>query len=170
MKSISMRKALVVVPFLAICFVSKAQKGNPYDILAALSEKMNIKYPILDSLIPLHSSNVGNNDSNGLTRGEKREFRIAVRHASGFRLISDSLKEWKLLPALPILKVFENFDSAGSVLIEKQKPFYMISNPIFLRQGKVIVNVNLIRGYGYTYILEWKNGKWAILKEIYNWM
>jgi len=161
---------LAVVPLLYTCHVSKAQKENPYGVLTAISQKFNLKYPVLDSLIPLHSSDMTNDNSSGLTKGEEREFGNAVRQARGFRLNSDSLREWKFLPALPILKVFETFDSFGSALVEKQKPFYVISNPIFLRHGKAIVNVNLIGSYGYTYILEWKNGKWVILTEIYNWM
>ena len=152
--------------------IAQGVNPNPYDIINALSNEINSKFPVLDSLYPSKKIDVkGEILDTFFTRKEKKEIREASTRATGFRLSNSILTNKKLIPAEPIFKAFINPDSANLKLIEEAKPFYMLSNPIFFHhQTKAIISLSLIKGFGSTFILEKREGKWIVIKQIYEWM
>jgi hypothetical protein len=164
-------KLLILSLLLALTMTGLSQSTSPYVIITTLGSQMDKKYPMLDSLFPLRKINLKEKEWDSLSKKDKRTIKREISTAQGYKLDSDSLQGYKLLAALPVFQGFSNFDSAASKRIEQNQPFYMISTPVFLDDSKkCIVLVSLIRGFGYSYILERKNYKRIILRSIYGWM
>lgn len=164
-------RLIIMILFALNSQVLSAQDSSPYSVIRALSSEMNSKFPILDSLYPVKSYDLSSKDYSYLSKKEKKEIKRVLKKQLGYSLREDSLQDRILIAASPIFHAFKDFDSTASILIEKTQPFFMISNPVFFaRQRKAIINVSLIRGYGYTYILEKTGEEWKIVKSIYGWM
>lgn len=165
------RTILIIALISSFSYTVCGQSGNPYEIIRALEKQMNSNYPIVDSLSPFLITSFTGKDWNSLTAREKRKLRRAVKEQMGIKLNQDSLPHRKLIPSFPVFEAFANLDSSGIRMIEQQQPFYMLSNPLFFAgNSKAIVDLSLIRGFGYTYILERRNNDWVIIESIYRWM
>ncbi|HVU58101.1 MAG TPA: hypothetical protein VHD83_23735 [Puia sp.] len=166
-----LRILTVSILFTHVSDLAKAQNGAPYEVLRVLAIQMNPKFPVLDSLYPFHST-----DFNGaawaiLSKDEKRELKKRTKQSFGVKISSDSLTGTTLIPALPVFMAFAKADSPSLRFIEQTQPFYMISAPVFIHNNtKAVVFLSLIKRFGTTYILQKKDRKWTILKDIYEWM
>jgi hypothetical protein len=167
----SIKRTLAVIFFSwSYCTVS-GQNGNPYEIVRTLARQMEASYPIVDSLCPFSISTFHGKDWSFLKNKEKRNLKKAVKAGNGIRIHQDSLQNLRLISAHLIFEAFSNFDSTSLKVIEKNQPFYMLSNPLFFaKNSRAIVALTLIKGFGYTYIFEKRNHNWIVIKSIYRWM
>jgi hypothetical protein len=132
-------------------------------------QKINLKFPVIDSLHPTSTKNLSSDLQ--LTKKELKEIKKVGKTQRGISLDSSYFKSFKIIPALPIYKAFNNTDTVNLKFIEASKPFYIISNPLFFSKNqKAIIDVDFIGSGGYTYILEIKGSKWVICKEILRWV
>lgn len=146
-----------------------AQTCKSCEIFQSLQQKINFQFPIVDSLHPIDTRNL--NPNLGLTKKEIKELKKNGKLQRGLTLNSSNIKGAKTIPANSIYKAFKKMDSTNLKFIEQNKPFYLISNPLFFSNNcKAIVDVDLIGRGGYTYLLKRENGKWIIIKEIIRWI
>lgn len=148
--------------------ICRPQQGSPYEIIQALikNNEISTSTPLLDSLTPWGNINIQDKVWNILTTEEKAELVATVKVANGYKLHSDTLKNIRLLPSTEFLQSFRNFDAYTLELINKSKPFYWISNPIFLHQNsKAIFSVFTVTGLCVSYIYEKRNGEWVSIAQ-----
>jgi hypothetical protein len=148
--------------------ICTAQQGDPYEIIQTLikSKEISTNIPLLDSLTPWGKINIKDRKWDILNTEEKTELVAAVKIANGFKLHSDTLKIIPLLPSTEFLKSFEKGNAFTVELINKYKPFYWISNPIFLHNNsKAVFSLFSIPGLHVSYLYEKKNGEWAPIAE-----
>jgi hypothetical protein len=167
----TVKRILIITFFSLFSYTVSGQSGNPYEIIRALAKQMDTNYPIVDTLYPFVIASFTGKDWNVLTGKEKRRLKYVVKKEKGIKLSQDSLPDRKLIPSSSIFEAFENVDSTGIKVIEQYQPFYMLTYPLFFAGNtKAIVALNLIKGFGYTYIFERRNNDWVIIKSIYRWM
>jgi len=141
------KRFIIFLSFSIIIKTSGAQCNSPYSVLKALSSQLNKNYPLLDSLHPLSKIDFGSTEWSGVSKKDKKKIRKTIAHGKGYGLHRDSLSGFKFISALPIYTAFETFDSSSLETIKKNKPCYMISNPIFFKNNtRCYIMVSLIGG------------------------
>lgn len=150
------------------CSNSSAQNTEIKDILRVVEQKMNTALLVTDSLQPFYPKGLGK--KLGLSKKEIKEIKKKAKLQHGLKLDKSYTESLNFIAAEPLYTAFNKLDSESLQLIEKKKPFYLLSVPIFFRDAnKAIIDVTLIGGYGTTYILEKKESHWVIIKEIIRW-
>ena len=150
----------------------QAQQSEITEALVALNGKINIRFPIVDSLHPftLNGSTEYQKDI-GLSKQEASEIKKYSKKSAGKKLDSSFIHGSRLISSQAFYKAYQNGDSLSSSFIEKNKPFYTLSVPLFFNDGqKAVLDMDLIGRGGYTYLLVKKQGKWVIEKEFVRWI
>jgi hypothetical protein len=147
------------------------QERNTYAVLNGLSSKIDSNIPIVDSLYPSKLLGLLKREQKLFTKKEVNELRKNLKRSVGFKLKQDSINWGQLIPAKPLMNFIYDSDSSNLKLVEKSKPFCIISAPIFFNNNsKVLISIDVIGSYGYSYIMQRVNDKWIILKEIFRWV
>lgn len=150
-------------------FSVNAQDIEILEVLKTLSTKMNLKLSVADTLYPLKISK--SVFSLHLLKYEIKEIKKHNKRQKGKKLDQSWLDGVNFISAKLIYEAFKKLDSVNTDYIEKNKPFYLISNPLFFsNQKKAIVDIDLIGSGGYTYLLLKKDNEWFIEEEIVRWI
>jgi hypothetical protein len=150
----------------------QAQQSEITEALVALNGKINIRFPVVDSLHPftLKGSTEYQKDF-GLSKQEASEIKKYSKKSAGKKLDSSFIHGSRLISSQAFYKAYQNGDSLSLSFIEKNKPFYTLSVPLFFNDGqKAVLDMDLIGRGGYTYLLVKKQGKWVIEKEFVRWI
>lgn len=168
-----MNKAILLV-FMALQFLGKvnAQQNDIAGIFRALKGKVNQTFPVSDSLYPMSVKSLTNiRKFLPISRKDAREIRAASKTPSGIKLNNGFLAGARLIAASPAYRDYPVPDSSSLSFIETNKPFYIISAPLFFAgRRKAIIDIDLIGRGGYTYLLVKENVGWAIQSEIVRWV
>ncbi|WP_315821505.1 hypothetical protein [Paraflavitalea speifideaquila] len=100
--------------------------------------------PIIDSLPPFVVTRFGADYK--LTRKEIREIKRQAQDQKGLKLNEENFNGGRFIPAAPILAAFKDVDSVSFKIIGKQKPFYMISMPVFLTINAMLYYILILLG------------------------
>ncbi|HET6256220.1 MAG TPA: hypothetical protein VFE32_19235 [Puia sp.] len=147
-----------------------AQHTDIMEALAKEGGKINTKLPIIDSLLPfkvnkMQLSNL--REKFALTKNEASEIHKIIEKSRGERLNATEMPGTLLISA----SLLYNGDTLNVSFMGKNKPFYILSIPILFDHGeKAVIDVDLVGGGGYTYLLIKQQGQWVVEKEIVRWV
>ncbi|HMH20155.1 MAG TPA: hypothetical protein VK563_00195 [Puia sp.] len=166
------RNIYLIATLLLIGSNIQAQQGEIHDVLAGLKKKINLRFRISDSLPPTSIKKLDNLQHDlSLSKQEVREVRKANTRIKGMKLDNTLLDGVSFISASSIYKAYQFADSSSLSFIERNKPFYILSFPLFFDNGqKAIIDLDLIGRGGYTYLLVKRNDKWVIDKEMVRWV
>lgn len=163
---------ILSISLLALDTSVQAQQCEITEVLVALNGKINIRFPIVDSLHPFALKGLTEYQKDfGLSKQEASEIEKHSKKSAGKKLDSSFINGSRLIPSQAFYKAYQNGDSLSLSFIEKNKPFYTLSVPLFFNDGqKVVLDIDLIGREGYTYLLVKRQGKWVIQKEFVRWI
>jgi len=163
---------ILSISLLALEHSVQAQQREITETLAALKGEINFRFPIVDSLHPFtFNGSIGYQKDFGLSKQDVSEIKKHNKKRSGIKLDSSFIHGSRLISSQAFYKAYQNGDSLSLSFIEKNKPFYTLSIPIFFNDGKkAVLDIDLIGRGGYTYLLVKKQGKWIIEKEYVRWI
>ena len=163
---------ILSMSLLALDHNIQAQQSEIIEALGALNGKINILYPIVDSLHPFTLNGLTEYQKDfGLSKQEESEIKKHSKKSAGKRLDSSFIHGSRLISSQDFYKAYKIGDSLSLSFIEKNKPFYTFSVPLFFNHGqKAVLDMELIGRGGYTYLLVKRQGKWIIEKEFVRWI
>lgn len=163
-----MKKTIFI--FVLIIFSSAvfSQTYNPYPIINSLLSKENAQLPLLDSAYKMLSLNFKSKGWSFLSKTEKKELKKAIKRASGFRINQDSVGQYKLISSEKVFSILTHPDFGKDSNVTSQLPHsYQVTAPVFFDDGnKAVSHVHLIKGNSYYAVLEKKDEKWVVIKEV----
>ena len=157
---------------LALGHKVQAQQNEIIGALAALNGKINVRFSIVDSLHPFTAKGLTELQKDFvLSRQEIAEIKRVSKRSTGMKLGSSFIEGARLFSSVAFYKAYQSADSLSLSFIEKNKPFYIMSVPLFFSNGqKATIDVDLIGSGGYTYLLVKKKDKWIIEKDFVRWV
>lgn len=157
---------------LIISVAGKKAVAQHADILEALARngKINTKLPIIDSLLTFKASKKQLSDI-------QKKFDLSSREVSEIHELSKRNKGEKLnvsdIPGTTLISalLWYKGDTSRVTFMERYKPFYILSIPTVFGHGDMaVVDIDLIGGGGYTYLLIKQQGQWVIKGELVRWV
>jgi hypothetical protein len=152
-------------------FGQNTNEREIFEIVRIVVNSINPQIPIVDSL---HVFSLKRKflrkeiqTKASLNKKQKRILKNGIKNDFGLLIDKDLLNEFKFYEHKQIRNAFINGET--EYIIQK-RPFYFISKPLIFREINVaIINVDLIGGYGTTFVLKKENERWKIIGEVGRW-
>lgn len=119
-------RIILVFCLLQLCLCSFSKGDSALPIIRVIKSKLNQRQPLLDSLAPVSIKDVLKRREPLLLEAEVKELSASSQHRG--MIVCDTIWKGELLGSKNLyLK-----DSVSLIFIHNNKPFYMISYPLFL--------------------------------------
>jgi len=174
LKKMRMKKVhlfILSMSLLALDHNVQAQQSEITGAFVALNGKINIQFPIVDSLHRFTLNGLTEYQRIWIIKQEEWEIKKHSKKSAGKRLDSSFIHGSRLISSRDFYKAYKIGDSLSLSFIEKNKPFipflFLFSS---ITVKKAVLDMELIGRGGYTYLLVKRQGKWIIEKEFVRWI